>query len=105
MEETLDKIYPSQEFFYYSLFNNIKILAENNISYRDSHVGNIMPNYSTEKDLQLIDFDGAKIVQDTKTAAIEAMGSAYNRILFNNFKKLPGLSNRSAELIRWFENQ
>jgi hypothetical protein len=105
LEEAVEKIYENPEVFYNELFSKIKTLAENNIAYSDSHVGNIMPNHNTEKGLQLIDFDAATLMTDARAATVKSMQSAYNRVHFNKFKELPGLSDNSKKLIQWFTNQ
>lgn len=63
-----------------------------------------MPNRNTDKGLQLIDFNTAKIMASTKTAALASIQSVYNHVHFNNFQKLPNLSKDSLELIDWFES-
>lgn len=102
MDETIDKIYKSQEIFYYALFNKIKILAENKIAYTDTHVGNIMPNYDNEKGLQIIDFGGAAVMNDIKSAACKSIFSFYTMPLYIEFDKL-SKSSESKNLIDWFK--
>ena len=104
-EEAVAKLYENREVFYCELFSKIKLLAENHIAYTDTHVGNIMPNCGTETGLQLIDFDGAKITTDIKSAALTSIRSNYTRILYNEFKQLSDPSENSKELLRWFTNQ
>ena len=103
LEETLNKLYPKKEVFYFELFKKIKLLAENNIAYGDSHTGNIMPNLNTDKELQLIDFDAAALVSDPQTAKLKSISSAYNQVHFNQFRQLPELSDESKQLIQWFQ--
>ena len=104
-EDAINKLYDNPEVFYCELFSRIKTLAENNIAYGDSHVGNIMPNIGTSKNLQLIDFDGAEFTDNTKSAVIKSMQSVYNQLHFSNFRALPKLSEQSAQLIQWFTGQ
>lgn len=105
MEETIEKLYPSQEVFYFTLFSKIKAFAENNISYGDTHVGNIMPNHGLEKGMQLIDFDGTEIHGSVEEAAKKSMASAYTSVLFKNFTEQPNLTDESKELIAWFASR
>lgn len=105
LEETIKNLYPSQETFYFILFSKIKALAESNISYRDTHVGNIMPNIGLEIGMQLIDFDEAAIVDSVEEAAKLSMQSAYTTILFMNFAGQPNLSKESQDLIDWFRSR
>lgn len=105
LNETINIIYKNPEDFYCDLFTKIKILAENNIAYCDGHVGNIMPNYGTEKGLQLIDFGSAELMSDTKTAVQRVWKSSYNQVHFREFASLPNLSGKSEELFQWFVNQ
>ncbi|MBS0607628.1 MAG: hypothetical protein JSR57_11815 [Verrucomicrobia bacterium] len=105
MEETIEKLYGSQEAFYFTLFSKIKTFAENNISYGDTHVGNIMPNHGDEKGMQLIDFDCAAIFGSTDEAAKKTLSSVYTATLFKKFVELPNLSVESKELIAWFSSK
>ncbi|MBS0652750.1 MAG: hypothetical protein JSR39_04395 [Verrucomicrobia bacterium] len=105
MEEAIEKLYPSQEVFYFTLFSKIKVFAENNISYGDTHVGNIMPNHGQEKGMQLIDFDGTEIHESVEASAKKSMASAYTSILFQKFSEQPNLSGESKELIAWFASR
>lgn len=103
IQEAAERLYLKQEDLYYELFSKIKRLAEENISYGDCHVGNILPNPGTEKGMQLIDFDGAQIMGSTKEAASKSMQSAYTGLLFGQFLQISDLSDRSRELIQWFK--
>lgn len=103
MSDALDKMYPKQEIFYFELFNKLKILAEHKIAYRDTHVGNIIPKYGAKNELQLIDFDRAKLTTNVETAKAKTIRSLYVRALMEKFSCLPDLSNESRELISWFE--
>ena len=102
MEEAIEKLYPSQQVFYFNLFSKIKAFAENNISYGDTHVGNIMPNHGQEKGMQLIDFDSTQIHGSVEEAAKKSMASVYTSILFKNFLEQPNLTDESKDLIAWF---
>lgn len=102
MEEAIEKLYPTREVFYFTLFSKIKVFAENNISYGDTHVGNIMPNQGLKKGMQLIDFDASTIHESIDQAVKKSMASSYNAILFREFSELPNLSKESKELIAWF---
>jgi hypothetical protein len=106
LEEAINKMYKGKkEIFYYELFKKIKKLAENKISYGDTHVGNIIPNYNAEKDFQLIDFDGAKLVKNIEKAAQETLESCYVFTHFKDFKELKNLSKKSKDLIKWFNDK
>lgn len=105
IKKAVNKLYGNQESFYLGLFNKIKMLAENKIAYRDSHVGNIMPNKCTNESLMLIDFDAARLMMDTQSAAQTAIQSIYNKVHFDKFKVLENLSDKSKQLIDWFKEQ
>ncbi len=104
-EEAIIKLYTNPEIFYFELFNKIKILAESKISYKDTHVGNIMPHPDKKNGLKLIDFDKAKIMSSTEDAVLESLKSNYNQLHLEDFKKLPNLSSDSLELISWFKEK
>jgi len=95
----LHQLYESDEAFYYELFSKIKMLAERNIAYGDTNVGNILPEPTG---LRLIDFGTARIEVNPKKAAATAMQSPCNRVWWRQFNKLPNLSETSQALIKWF---
>lgn len=109
-EDAAKEIYGSEEVFYFKLFSLIKRLAEHNIAYSDTNVGNIMPNYSIKKglkagkDLQLIDFGDAVLMENIESAATALKTALYNRTYLNAFSDLPGLSEESQKLIAWFSD-
>jgi hypothetical protein len=102
IEEAVENLYGSQEAFYFQLFSKIRVLAEHQIAYTDSHVGNIMPNHRLEKGMQLIDFDGAKITNSTREAIDLVTSSVYNQVHLKQFRALSNLSEESRELLRFF---
>ena len=104
MEAAIDKLYEKREDFYFELFSNLKILAENNISYMDSACGNIIPGNGAEKSLQLIDFDSAIFAESQETAAQGTIQSPCNQQHMNDFCKIKNLSDKSQELIKWFKS-
>lgn len=104
MKEAIAKLYKSREEFYFSLFSRIKDFAACNISYSDTHCGNIMPNCGEDKGLQLIDFDGARLKKSPEKAAQKAMESTYNLVLLQDFASQENLSSESQELITWFKS-
>lgn len=104
-QETLDNLYPpNREAFYYELFSKIKILAENNIAWRDGNIGNIMPNIGAEKGMQLIDFSRSCLKETTQAAALESLKDGYTYQRFIEFKAINNLSNHSVQLINWFNS-
>jgi len=90
------------EDFYFELFSRIKTLAQANISYGDTHVGNILPNPKTDKGVQLIDFDGANEHKEERDAAAKSLESAYTMVHFREFVQLTELSTESQALIQYF---
>ena len=102
IEEAVDHLYDKAEDFYFELFSRIRTLAEANISYGDTHVGNILPNPGTDSGVQLIDFDRSAEHESESAAAAKSLESAYTFIHFKNFRELPDLSPRSEALIQYF---
>jgi len=100
IEEALERLYEKPEDFYFHLFSRIKELAERCISYGDTHVGNIIPLQN--KTIQLIDFDGAKLMQSVDQAKADAINSTYNILHMMKYQKLPSLSQESLNIINWF---
>lgn len=103
-KKAIEKLFGSQEAFYYELFSKLKTLAENNIVYDDAHEGNIVID-GKKKKLLLIDFGKAEKVANVSLAASQMMQSVYNRFYYNHFSSLPNLSAESKELIKWFSSQ
>jgi hypothetical protein len=103
MEEAVDKLYKSREDFFFDLFSAIKKLAENNIAYKDTNCGNLIPNVGDG--FKLIDFDSAEFVGSSEEAAVKSVQSMYNQQHFTDFCALKDLSLKSRELIRWFQTQ
>ncbi len=101
-EEAIEKLYASQEGFYFELFTACKTLAENRISYRDINYENLLPNIG--KKFYLIDFDLATFEKSVKDAASATVA---NDVLkhFSKFCALKDLSAKSKELIEWFQTQ
>ncbi len=123
----VEKLFGNQETFYYSLFSKIQQLAKHNISWGDSHVGNIIPVFSKEEtstscnntnnskkrtredapkceDMLLIDFDLAELCKDEQSALKISMNSLYNKLHLNDFRHLPNLSEKSKQLIQTLSN-
>jgi len=101
--KTIKRIYGEKELFYCDLFTKIKMLAERNIPYSDTNAGNIiMPEPGSSEGLKLIDFGGIRISKDCKEAATTVLESKTNQKWMQKFTKLPKLSDKSLELIKWF---
>lgn len=101
--ETLDILYNGdKEAFYFQLFSKLQQLARCKIAYTDINYGNIIPNWGSGKGVQLIDFDGASIVERVSEAAFTVLGSLYGQSYMKEFEALPRLSEKSRDLIRWF---
>ena len=94
----IHQLYDSEEDFYYELFSKIKTLAERNIAYGDTNIGNILPEPTG---LRLIDFGIAQIEGNPKEASKAAMKSPCNQVWWRQFTMLPNLSEKSQELIKW----
>ncbi len=98
----VEKLWPSQEAFYFQLFSRVRELAENKIAFLDLHVGNIMPQPGSEMGMQLIDFGSAETTSSAEEAAERVITTAYGGLHFNSFSKLPNKSELSTELMLWF---
>lgn len=105
LEEAVEKLFGTQEMFYYELFSKVKILAEQKIVYSDSHIGNLMIKSESKNCLQLIDFGSAEQKNTVCSAVRETMGKVYMYLHYQKFAALSNLSQESEDLIKWFREQ
>jgi hypothetical protein len=101
-EEAIKKYYKNPEDFYFQLFSQIRMLAENKIFYPDIHVGNIIPNLDSNKGVQLIDFDSAELLPKATTKEIlsKLKSTAYFQSWWSEFSQIK--TKKSEELFQWF---
>ena len=103
-EKIIESVYKKPETFYFELFSQIKLLAENFISYTDTHLGNILLNKKSKRGLQLIDFGRAMFHPTVEEAITASLLSRYNQEHLSKFKSLEKLSKLSQSLINFLEH-
>jgi hypothetical protein len=103
-EAAVEKLYETEEAFYFKLFSKIKGLAERNIAFLDTNLGNIIPNIEKGGDLMLLDFDCAQLTERTSQAAEQVLCGNYTSPLLKTFSEI-AKKPESQELISWFKKQ